>query len=178
MRSTTLIFAVLCAGTAHAQFANRSFGGGVSFVKFIGGDVASGLNFAGALTLEGSLYIDSGFELYAQVPLSVVDVATGADNPGNNGRGQVFGTGGHLGARYLFLEETIRPYVGLEFATFVLITVPDPKVIFGPGLSGGIQWFVADSISIGANANFNVFFELNKPVRPAFGGGLNFGAYF
>ena len=178
MRSTTLIFAVLCASTAHAQFANRSFGGGVSFVKFIGGDVTSGVNLAGALTLEGSVYIDAGFELYAQVPLTIVDVASGADSPATHGRGQVFGTGAHLGARYLFLQESIRPYVGIELAGFVLITVPDPKIFIGPGLSGGVQWFVADSISIGANANFDVFFELNKPVRPSFGGGLNFAAYF
>ena len=31
-------------------------------------------------------------------------------------------------------------------------TVPDPKIFIGPGLSGGVQWFVADSISIGSSA--------------------------
>ncbi len=177
MRSTTLILAVLFAGTAQAQFANRSFGGGVSFVKFIGGDAATGVNFAVPLTLEGSLYIENGFDLYAQVPLMIVDVASGADRPGH-GAGQVFGTGAHLGARYLFLQESIRPFVGLELASFVLITAPDPKVFFGPGASAGLDWFVSDTISVGARGFFDLFFELNLPVRPTFGGGLNFAAYF
>ena len=177
MRRTPLIFAVLLAGTAHAQFANRSFGAGLSFVKFTGVDAAAGVEYAVPLTLEGSVYIENRFELYAQVPFMVVEVAVGADRPGQ-GRGEVFGTGGHLGARYLLLQESVRPYVGLELAAMAFFTKPDPKVFWGPGASAGVDWFILDTVSIGARGFFDLFIELNFPVRPTVGGGLNFAAYF
>lgn len=175
MRFTPLIFAVLVAGNAQAQFANRSVGGGLSFVKFTGGSAASGLDFAVPLTLQGSIYLENGFDLYAQVPLMLVQVNAGASTP--DGHGQVFGTGAHLGARYLFSEETLRPWVGLELACFVLLTTT-PLVFAGPGASLGVDWFVSDSISVGAHGFFDLFVELNAPLRPSFGGGLSFAAYF
>ena len=175
MRITVLTLAVLLAGTAHAQFAHRSFGGGVSFVKFTGGSATTGLDFAIPVALEGSLYIENGFDVYLQVPLMIVRVKAGG--PRSDGTGEVFGTGGHLGVRYLFLQETIRPYAGLELAGVVLLT--NPTVIFaGPGASAGIDWFVADTISLGARGFFDLFLELNAPLRPSFGGGLSFAAYF
>lgn len=167
---------VLLAGEAQAQFANRSLGGGVGFVKFVGGSGKAGVDFAAPLTLEGSLYIENGFDVYARVPLMLVSVAVGADTV--SGRGLIFGTGGHLGVRYLFLEETIRPYVGLEIAGFVLITKPDVGVLVGPGLELGLDYFVADTVSIGARGYFDLFIQLNDPIHPAFGGTLNVAAYF
>jgi outer membrane protein len=174
MRQTVLIFAALFAGTtAHAQFSNRSLGGGLSFVKLAGGTVA-GVDYAIPLTLEGSMYIDAGFDAYLQVPFMLVEVSPSL----NQGKHQAFGTGGHLGVRYLFLEESIRPYVGLEVASFVIVTEPDPKILWGPGASAGIDWFVADSVAIGAHVFFDYFIELNHPEHPALGGGLVVNAYF
>ena len=168
--------AVLFAGEAQAQFANRSLGGGLGAMKFIGGAGKSGVDFAAPLTLEGTLYIESGFDVYARIPLMIVSVVTGADTV--SGRGLIFGTGGHLGVRYLFLEETIRPYVGLELAGFVLITKPEVGVLVGPGVCAGLDFFVADTVSIGARANFDLFLQLNDNPHPAFGGVLNVAAYF
>ena len=113
------VLGMLVAGEAQAQFANRSLGGGLGFVKLLGGG-SLGVDFAAPLNLEGSLYIENGFDVFVQIPLMLVSVAQGAATP--SGAGLVFGTGGHLGVRYLFSEETIRPYVGLELAGFVLLT--------------------------------------------------------
>jgi outer membrane protein len=167
---------VLLAGEAHAQFANRSLGGGLGFVKFIGGAGKAGVDFAAPLTLEGTLYIENGFDVYARIPLMIVQVVTGADTP--TGKGLIFGTGGHIGIRYLFLEENIRPYVGVEVAGFVLITKPEVGVLVGPGVCAGLDFFVADTVSIGLRGNFDLFLQLNDPLHPAFGGAVNFAAYF
>ena len=172
------VVGMLVATEAHAQFANRSLGGGLGFVKLLGGSSlggATGVDFAVPLTLEGSLYIENGFDIYAHVPIMLVSVTSGAATA--SGAGLVFGTGGHLGVRYLFLEETVRPYVGLEIAAFVLIT--KTTVVFaGPGVVAGIDYFVADTVSIGARGFFDLFIELNVPIRPAFGGGASVAVYF
>ncbi len=167
---------VLVASQAQAQFANRALGGGVGIVKFVGGSGKAGVDFAAPLTLEGSLYIENGFDLYARVPLMIVQVAVGADTV--SGRGLIFGTGGHLGIRYLFLEETVRPYVGIEIAGFVLITKPEVGVLVGPGVTAGLDYFVADTVSIGIRGNFDLFIQLNDPIHPSFGGALSVATYF
>lgn len=161
---------------AHAQFANRSLGGGVSFIKLFGGGKGTGVDFAVPLTLEGSLYIESGFDIYAHIPVMLVNVTTGADTP--SGRGLVFGSGGHLGVRYLFSEETLRPYVGIELAGFVLLLKNAPVVFIGPGATVGLDYFVSDTITIGARGFFDLFIELNVDPRPAVGGGIAAAAYF
>lgn len=170
--------ALLLTTEAHAQFANRSLGGGLGFIKLFGGSSSAGVtgvDFAVPLTLEGSLYIESGFDIYIHIPVMLVNVTAGADTP--SGRGLIFGSGGHLGVRYLFAEETLRPYVGIEVAGMVLIT-KSPVVFVGPGAVVGVDYFVADTVSIGARAFFDLFIELNVPPRPAIGGGIAAAAYF
>lgn len=172
------VLGLLVAGEAHAQFANRSLGGGLGFVKLLGGSSlggSTGVDFAVPLTLEGTLYIENGFDIFAHIPIMLVNVTSGAATP--SGAGLVFGTGGHLGVRYLFMEETLRPYAGLEIAGFVLIT-KTTVVFVGPGVVVGVDYFVADTVSIGARGFFDLFIELNVPVRPAFGGGASVAVYF
>ena len=99
------VLGLLVAGSAHAQFANRSLGGGLGFVKLLGGSSlggSTGVDFAIPLTLEGSLYIDSGFDIYLRIPVMLTESPTGAATA--SGRGQVYGSGGSLGVRYLLLE--------------------------------------------------------------------------
>lgn len=170
----TAVVGLLFAGDASAQFANRSLGGGLGFIRLFGGG-AVGVDFAVPLTLEGTLYIENGFDVFAQIPLMIVSTTTTL--PGEKGK-LVFGTGGHLGVRYLFLEETIRPYVGAEIAGFVLITQPNALVFIGPGAVAGLDFFVADTVSIGARTFFDLFLELNASPRPALGGVFSVAAYF
>src|SRR4051812_28347235 len=129
MRLSVFTFAVVVclvvAPDAQAQYANRSLGVGVQATASINNNALWGL------TLDGSLYIENGFEVFLRVPILIADTATGAGTP--SGRGQIFGTGGSLGVRYLFLEEHVRPYVGLQLSGLVLFTQPDPNVSFGPG---------------------------------------------
>ncbi len=172
------VLTLLVGSSAHAQFANRSLGGGLGFIKLFGGSSlgsATGVDYAVPLTIEGSLYIENGFDIYAHIPLMLVSVTRGASTP--SGMGLVFGTGGHLGARYLFSEETLRPYVGLEIAGFVLVT-SNPVVFVGPGVVGGVDYFIADTVSIGARGFFDLFIELNVPLRPAVGGTVSIAVYF
>jgi outer membrane protein len=171
----TAVVGLLFAGDAHAQFANRSLGGGLGFIKLFGGGGGTGVDFAVPLSLEGTLYIENGFDVFAQIPLMVVSTTT--IQAGEKGH-LVFGTGGHLGVRYLFLEETIRPYAGLELAGFVLITNPSPVVFIGPGAVAGIDFFVGDTVSIGVRTFFDLFIELNVSPRPAFGGVFSVATYF
>lgn len=173
------VLGMLVAGQAHAQFANRSLGGGIGFIKLFGGGSqragVTGVDFAVPLTIEGSLYIENGFDIYAHVPLMLVNVTSGAAT--TSGRGLIFGTGGHLGVRYLFSEETLRPYVGLEAAAFVLLA-QTTVVLGGGGVIAGVDYFVADTVSIGARGFFDLFIELNVDPRPAVGGAVSVAIYF
>lgn len=173
-----VVLGMLMAGSAHAQFANRSLGAGLGFIKLFGGTTragVTGIDFAVPLTLEGSLYIENGFDIFAHVPLMLVNVTSGAAT--TSGAGLIFGTGGHLGVRYLFSEETLRPYVGLEAAAFVLLA-STTVILGGGGVIAGIDYFVADTVSIGARGFFDLFIELNVAPRPAVGGALTVGVYF
>ncbi|MBS1153254.1 MAG: hypothetical protein H6Q89_4952, partial [Myxococcaceae bacterium] len=82
-----------------------------------------------------------------------------------------------LGVRYLFSEEDLRPYIGLEAAAFVLLA-KTTVVLGGGGVLVGLDYFVADTVSIGARGFFDLFIELNVDPRPAVGGALSVAVYF
>lgn len=169
MRLSILTFAavssLLLAPEARAQYASRSLG--------IGAQATTSINNSPqwAVTLEGSVYIDSGFDVYLLVPLMITESPTGAATA--SGRGQVFGSGGSLGVRYLFLEERIRPYVGLQISGLVLFTQPLVNYFFGPGATAGADFFVSDFLSVGIRGSYDMFVELNHPLRHNLGAGLN-----
>ena len=182
MRKTTggllAMLGMLATSEAHAQFANRSLGAGLGFIKLLGDSSApgaTGVDFAVPLTLEGSMYLENGFDLYLHVPLLLLQVSSGAFTA--SGAGLVMGTGGHAGVRFLFSEETLRPYVGIELAGFYLFT-KQPIWFIGPGVVLGLEYFVADTVAIGARGFFDLFIELNFSPRPSFGGGLSVAFYF
>ena len=93
MRFSILTFVavsgLLFALPAQAQFGNRSLGVGAT----VNSSIASSQLYG--LTLEGSYYIENGFDLYLHIPLMLVSTPFGADTP--TGKGWVFGSGGHLG---------------------------------------------------------------------------------
>lgn len=173
MRLSILTFAAvsgLLASDAHAQYANRSLG--------VGAQATTSINNGAqwAVTLEGSVYIDSGFDVFLRIPLMITDTPTGAATA--SGSGQVFGTGGSLGVRYLILEEQIRPYVGIQVSTLVLFTQPLVNYYFGPGATAGCDFFLTDFLSIGLRGSYDMFIDLNRPLRHNFGAGLNVAALF
>lgn len=164
---------VLASSPARAQFANRQLGLGVGFTKFSNSGLG-GLDFTVPLTLEGGLYVENGFDLYLRIPLMFVRSVSGVIN---------FGLGGQLGARYLFLEETIRPWVGAHLSFTYLFRGDvgnDANAIFGPGINAGCDFFVTDTVSIGPRLFFDLYVALNtpSPLRPAFGGVVAVNTYF
>lgn len=166
---------LLWAPEARAQYANRSLGAGVGFIGLSGGDTATGLGATIPIWLEGNLYIENGFDLFLRVPFMIVSSQGNAMT--NSGNGFVFGTGGDLGVRYLFLEENIRPWLGV-YLTGLVVLGATTVVLVGPGAAGGLDFFVTDSASIGIRAFFNLYLELN--AAPTFGPGAaaNVSFYF
>lgn len=179
---TLLVLALCLVGSkaqATASFAPRELGLGVSGFALLpkGADPVSwGL----PLTLEGGYYIESGFELYLRIPLMLLQQQTGfgADH---SAPGTILATGGQFGVRYLFMEESIRPYVMLHLAAIYFFRDPSIGNSFyaGPGAGAGIDFFVADSVSLGLRGTVDLFITLNPTsVLFAVGGGVNATTYF
>jgi len=162
MRKTlrfALFAAVLCsAAPSFAQnFANRSIGLSVSVQKLFGGSLI-GPDLIVPIALEGGMYLENGFELYLRPQFFITHVNAGAATA--SGAGVVVGGGGQFGVRYLFLEETIRPYIGLHLAVLILGT----KTVTGaPGVGAnvGCDFFVNDSVSLGVRVPVDLFLGFN-----------------
>lgn len=175
-----LTFTVVCAALlgatqAHAQFANKRVGIGFSAYRFTDNDITVGL----APVLEGSYYIENSFEVGIRVPFTIFLTRLSSQ--------QYFSIGGELYVRYLFSEETLRPWLGIEVDAFGILNRADTdltgnqKVFFGPGASAGLDWFPTDNFSIGPRAFFTLYLALNTltaVVRPTYGGTVNAHIYF
>ncbi|MFZ5441643.1 MAG: hypothetical protein ACOZQL_16700 [Myxococcota bacterium] len=180
LSSWVLVFALLAGSQAFASasFANRSLGLGISAFSLqpSGADlVAWGL----PITLEGGYYIEGGFDLYLRVEMMFLQQRIGfganKDLPG-----LLPAIGGQFGVRYLFLEENVRPYVNLHLAGMGFPTAEriGPVAYGGIGAGGGVDFFVAESISLGVRAYVDLFLMLNAPVLIAPGGGIYATTYF
>jgi outer membrane protein W len=184
---TTLRLSVLCLSllaatqaSASASFANRSLGIGVGGFRLLGDDQQL-IDYGVPITLEGTYYIESGFDLYARIPLMLLYQRQGVTSSG--GGGLVLATGGQVGFRYFFSEENLRPYIGLHLAGLYVfrdsaLAGGRANFMFGPGVGVGLDLFVADSISIGVRAYTDMFITLNAPVAFSLGGALNACTYF
>lgn len=164
----SLTVVALLSFPAKAQYANKSLGVGFGYSRI---NADAQVEWALPIHLEGTLYIENGFEVFAHVPLMIMfERATNR---------AIVGAGVDLGVRYLFLEESFRPYVGLQ-GGFLYINRDNgqSKVLFGPGAALGFEYFVNDSISIGPRGFFNLFIALNEPLRWSYGASLGASAYF
>jgi outer membrane protein len=185
--STWVAVLVLCGALqaqASASFANRMLGISFSAFTFVprGSDTIS---FGVPIALEAGYYIESGFDLYLRVQLSILSQQVGfGPEPVRGEPGVLFGIGGQLGVRYLFLEESIRPYVGVHLAGmgFPSDRRVGPAGFGGLGASLGVDFFASDSISIGLRGYTDLLFSVDNQGRfvviVAPGGGLNFATYF
>jgi outer membrane protein len=170
------LVSVVATQAGAQSFSNRSLGLGLGYISIVS-DVEP-IKYAVPVVLEGGYYIDAGFETYLRVPLMLAYSAVGVGPAGEGGL--VVGTGGQLGIRYLFLEESIRPYVGAHLSGlyFFRDSALGPNFQFGPGVTGGVEFFVGESISVGGRGFFDLFITLNAPVRFAVGGGVSVSTYF
>ena len=167
--------ALFFSSEAHAQFANKRIGLELGVYRFSDNDITLGL----PLVLEGSFYIENGFEVGLRVPLTLYLTRFGNQ--------QYFGLGANVFIRYLFSEETLRPWIGGEVDFSYIFRdensdmTGNQRYFFGPGAAAGLDWFISDTVSIGPRAFFTLNLALNSKtavVRPTYGGTFNAFAYF
>jgi outer membrane protein len=155
---------------ARAQFANKSLGLQAGFLNLTG--VSNALDFGIPIGLAGSIYIENGFDVVAHIGIMVVHDPAPSQN-------LLALDGPALGLRYLFLEESVRPFVGLDLSFLNIFgNVPLKDTAFaGLGPNAGVEFFVSESISIGLVARFNLYVSLNQ-VWESFGANLQVATYF
>ena len=146
--------ALLSATPAHAQFSNRSLGLSVGYMRF---NNTASLNDTVFIGFDATLYIESGFEV-----VSLTKIAFPEDPISGQ---RVVGLAPSLGIRYLFLEESIRPYLGADLSYLHVFKPQGDSNFFGVGPNAGIEVFVSDSISLGARAQFNAYLSLTERVQ-------------
>jgi outer membrane protein len=179
---------LLSTSDAAAQFANRSVGISPGFFGLFGPatanvcPVCAEINWMIPLTLDGSFYAESGFDIYAHAPVAVTSIKS-RDSAGNFNENYItFGWGLQIGARYLFSEETVRPWVGLQLSALFVVRDPNPVMFYaGPGASVGLDLFVTDTFSIGPRAFFDfflTFYDGRVYTRFMSGGAVSFSVYF
>lgn len=163
---------------AAASYANFSLGVGAGFTRL---QWDQPIAWAIPFTLEAGYYIDNGFELYLRTPFAVGYATTGIPLPGGQvGPGPVIGFGGTFGVRYLFSQEDLRPWAGLHFSGIGFLYPNSPPIMVGPGLNVGLEYFVSESIAIGARAFFDFLMQVNGvfQIAPSFGGAIYGVTYF
>jgi len=154
LQALGLVVALFAAAPAHAQFANRSLGLSAGYMNFNGTASLSDTIFLG---FDASLYIEAGFEVVSLTKISFpMDPISGK---------RVVGLAPSLGIRYLFLEESIRPYVGADLSYLHVFKPQGNANFFGVGPNVGIEFFVSDSISLGARAQYNAYVSLDEALQ-------------
>ena len=168
---TLVLFAALATGLfhapdAHAQFANRSLGLSVGYMRL----GINNLDWGVPIGIDASVYIESHFDLVFHAYGMVL-------NDPVLGR-QFVGVYGATGVRYLFNEETIRPYAGLDLGYFqTFLRDPNANLVgLTPNL--GLEWMAGDTWSIGVRGQFTGYFMLNQPVQTSTGLHLQLSTWF
>jgi len=171
--SRTPLFALLAAlfwaAPASAQFSNRSLGLTVGYMDI---DDADRLDNGIPIGLMGSLYIENGFEAVAHFDVMILREQIASGNK------QVVGIAPSIGIRYLFSEEQIRPYAGLDLSFLLTFRDAGVKSYFGLGPNLGIDFFVSSSVSLGVRAQYNLYLTLNSPIQNSIAGQVVAATYF
>jgi outer membrane protein len=168
------LLAVLCplavallAAPAHAQYANHGLGLSAGYMRFAEDSQLEPGLFLG---LEGSYYLDAGFELVSLSKLALPrDPVTGD---------RVVGIAPSAGLRYLFAEEGLRPYVGTDLSYLLVFKPAGTQQYMGVGPNVGLDLFVGDSTSVGARAQYNFYVRLNEPLQTSLTVSLGAATYF
>ncbi|MBJ6763129.1 hypothetical protein JGU66_20365 [Myxococcaceae bacterium JPH2] len=164
--SVAVVAALLGATPARAQFANHSIGVSLGYMDF---KRTAGLEGTPFLGIDASLYIESGFELVSltkiMFPRSVADDK------------RVVGLAPSLGIRYLFMEESIRPYVGSDISYLVVLKNTTSNFV-GIGPNVGVDYFVSDTVSMGIRAQYNFYIALNEKTQKSLTASAGVAAYF
>jgi outer membrane protein len=159
---------LLGAAPAHAQFANRSLGLSLGYMGF---NRTNGLDDTFFLGIDASLYIESGFEVVSLSKIAFPKDTTDAEER------RVVGLAPSLGLRYLFSEESIRPYVGSDIS-YLIVFKESISNFVGIGPNVGIDFFVSDSVSLGLRGQYNFYLALNEKTQTSLTLSAGAAAYF
>jgi outer membrane protein len=178
-----LLGALLASSEARAQFQNKSLGVSVGYLNPLstgGGSIAFGIPFG----VTFSYYLDNHFELVVEAD----GIVARQGDPINSNIWGLSVT--PVGVRYLFLEETLRPYVGLD-ASYLYFFSPQStsagvtsvlgsdgsRDFVGVGPTAGIDYFISDTVTVGLKARFNVYISLNS-IQESFDASVRVATYF
>lgn len=171
--ATVLAAAALWAPEAHAQFANRSLGLSAGYISLAQTDV--GIDQGIPISLDASLYIENGFDFVVTFPLMILRDTADPAFPGGR---QVIGVAPSSGIRYLFSEESVRPYLEADISYLHVFRETGTSDFVGIGPAAGIDIFTGDTVSIGARVMYTAYLSLNAPVQSSFGGLVGLKTYF
>jgi len=164
------LLAVLCfAAPAQAQYGNHRMGLGTGVMNFNAKDVESIWGYI-PLAVEYSLYIENSFDVGAMAPMVIL---FDTDN-----KRQHFATGLSFNFRYLFMEEYIRPYAGIQLGGIYVFRKELGSFFIDIGPIAGVDFFIADTWSIGPRLFGTLHFMLNERMRYSIGGVFSVHTYF
>ncbi len=172
MRRLSVVLAVvgaLYAGRAQAQFANQSVLLSAGYMSLGDPSVSGGV----PISLGYTRYLDSGLEFTSRLSFMILALKGSS----------YLVIGGELapGIRYLFLQEELRPYVGLELSFRYINGVDTSQTssgFFGVGPVVGLDYFLTDQFSLGVRGQFDVYMMLNQRIQVGGGGAVVAAAYF
>jgi outer membrane protein len=155
-----LAFAVaLCAASpARAQYANHSIGFEAGYMVF---DSDIGAGDGPDVGVEATVYLDNGFELYFRTLIGLHKDQAADKN--------AIGAFPAVGVRYLFSDESLRPYVGVTASYLHFFggdTLPGSLFAVSPNL--GLEYFFEANTALGLQAEYHRVLALNGPSGNAF----------
>lgn len=159
LAAAALALGLGAAGEARAQFANHSIGFEAGYL-FMDSQVQVGSG--PDLGVVGTLYLDGGFELYLRVLAGI------HENLAVWPRKQAVGLFPALGVRYLFTEESLRPYLGLSVSFMHFFGDNLPTALFGVSPNAGLEYYFEANTAVGLQAEYHRILALNEPGGNAF----------
>ena len=163
-----LFGALLASAPAHAQYQDHSLGLSIGYMKMNVND--NGIDHAIPIGIEATLYIDAGWEMVSHFDFMIV-----TQQPVDQ---QALAVAPTIGFHYLFSEEELRPYLGLDLSYLHIFSDFGTDNFFGLGPNVGVDYFINESVSIGLKAQYNLYLALNNPVENSFGAELLAKTYF
>jgi outer membrane protein len=166
-----LVASALASTHALAQYENHALSLSVGYVALHQGvvivpGIAGGVGWTD--------YIDGGFEWTANADAMLL--------PEPDMTGNIFGVSGGPGLRYLFLQESIRPWVGVALGYLLLFRSDQSWSHLGLGPSLGLDVFLTRQISLGLKVRLDFYGVLRDrdpiSLQISSGGALVASAWF
>ncbi len=158
----TVAGALLGAGEAQAQFANHSLRFTLGYLSLEDTETVN-VDWGLPIGLGATSYIEAGWELTFDFQVMVLSAPLGTQKT------QFVGLAGGPGIRYLFMQETFRPWAGADISYLHAFYPSANFSRVGLGPKVGVDYFLTDSFSLGAQAQANFYWMLNSRVHTSLG---------